>query len=343
MSSPSAQNAAGPNEFAQILMLARGYAPAVCLHAAAKLGIADLLAGGPKPVSELARSTNTNEDALYRCLRALASINVFRETAPQTFANTPLSEALRDVTGSARNEVLFMADQLHMNIYSELMHTIKTGGTAFKKVTGMEPFEFFHQNADENKSFNNAMTSISRQVIQPVIEVYDFGETGTLADIGGGHGALLATILGKHRGLHGIVFDLQHVAEGARPVIESLNLAPRCEIVGGDFFKAVPPAESYVMKSIIHDWDDTRAITILKNCASAMRGPNGKLILLEMLIGPSNEPGLAKWIDIEMLVIAGGRERTEAEYADLLAKAGLRLARVVRTASPLAVIEAVKA
>lgn len=276
MSSPSAQNAAVPNESAQIIMLARGYAPAVCLHAAAKLGIADLLAGGPKPVSDLARASEANEDALYRCLRALASIDVFRETAPRTFANTPLSEALRDVTGSARDEVLFMADPMHMNIYGELMHTIKTGGTAFKKVTGMEPFEFFHQNAEENKSFNNAMTSISRHMVQPVIEVYDFGEAGTLADIGGGHGALLATILGKHRGLHGIVFDLQHVAEGARPVIESLGLAPRCEIVGGDFFKAVPPADSYVMKSIIHDWDDTRAITILKIVRARCAARTGK-------------------------------------------------------------------
>ena len=239
MSSPSAQNAAVPNEFAQIIMLARGYAPAVCLHAAAQLGIADLLAAGPKPVSELARSTETNEDALYRCLRALASIHVFRETAPRTFAGTPLSEALREVAGSARDAVLFTADPMHMNVYGELMHTIKTGGTAFKKVTGMEPFEFFHQNADENKSFNNAMTSISRQFIQPAVEVYGFGETGTLADIGGGHGALLAMVLGKHRGLHGIVFDLQHVAEGARPVIESLSLAARCEIVGGDFFKEI--------------------------------------------------------------------------------------------------------
>jgi O-methyltransferase len=343
MSSPSAQSTAGPNQFAQMIMLARGYAPAACLYAAAKVGIADLLAGGPKPVAELARASMTNEDALYRCLRALASIDVFHETAPRTFANSPLSETLRDVTGSARDAVLFMADPMHMSVYGELMHSIETGGTAFKKVTGLTPFEFFQQNGDENKSFNNAMTSISRQFMQPVIEVYDFGEEGTLADIGGGHGALLAMVLGKHRGLHGIVFDVSHVAEGARPVIASLGLASRCEIVGGDFFAAVPPADSYVMKSIIHDWDDTRAITILENCANAMRGPNGKVILLEMLIGPSNEPGIAQWIDIEMLAIAGGRERTETEYADLLAKAGLRLARVVRTASPLAVIEAVKA
>jgi O-methyltransferase domain/Dimerisation domain len=344
MSSPSAEHATGPALYLQIVMLARGYAPATCLYAAAKLKIADLLADGPKPVSELARASNAQEDALYRSLRALASVDVFRETTPRTFANTPLSEAIRsDLTGSARDAVLFMADPLHLRIYGELMHTLTTGETAFRKITGMAPFEFFRQDGEENKLFNDAMTSLSRQFIQPVIEHYDFGDSGTLADIGGGHGILLGTILQTHPGLRGIVFDLPNVIEGAEAQIESLGLGSRCEVRGGDFFQSVPPAERYVMKSIIHDWDDGHALTILKNCVEAMRGPSGKIILLEMVVGPTNEPGLAKWIDIEMLAVAGGRERTEAEYANLLARAGLRLARVVPTAGPLAVIEAVKA
>ena len=343
MSSPAAQNQ-GPALFGQIIMLSRSYAASACLYAAAKLKIADLLAGGPKPVFELARESHTHEDALYRTLRALASIDVFREADSRTFANTPLSEAIRsDAPNSARDAVLFMADPLHMNVYGELTHTLQTGETGFKKVSGMGPFEFFQRNDEENKLFNAAMTSLSRQFIQPVIEVYDFGDSGTLADIGGGHGALLAAVLEKHRGLHGIVFDAPYVAEGAKSLIESRGLAPRCQVVAGDFFKGVPAADSYVMKSIIHDWDDARSITILKNCASAMRRPDGKVILLEMLIGAANEPGIAKWIDIEMLAVAAGRERTESEYAELLSRAGLRLARVVHTASPLAVIEAVKA
>jgi len=344
MSSPSAQNAQGPGLFAQIIMISRSFASSACLYAAAKAKVADHLAGGPKSAAELAHASKTNEDMLYRILRALASIGVFRETAPRTFANTPISEAIRtDAPNSARDAVLFIADPLHMKIYGELTHTLETGETAFKKVSGMEPFEFFRQNQEENKSFNAAMTSISRQMIVPVLEVYSFGETGTLADIGGGHGALLATVLQKHAGLRGILFDIAHVAAGAKPVMESLGLAARCDIVGGDFFQGVPAADNYVMKTVIHDWDDARSIAILKNCAKAMRSPNGKVILLEMLIGPANEPGIAKWIDIEMLAIAGGRERTETEYAELLGKAGLRMARVVRTASPLAVIEAVKA
>jgi len=344
MSSPSVENATAPALYTQMVMLARGYVPAACLYVAAKLKIADLLAAGPKPVSELARASNVKEDALYRSLRALASVDVFRETTPGTFANTPLSEAIRsDLTGSARDAVLFMADPLHLQIYGELMHTLLTGETAFRKITGMAPFEFFRQDGEENKLFNDAMTSFSRQFIQPVIEVYDFGDSGTLADIGGGHGILLGTILQKHPGLRGIVFDLPNVIEGAQAQIELLGLGSRCEVRGGDFFQGVPPAERYVMKSIIHDWDDEHALTILKNCVKAMRGPSGKIILLEMVVGPTNQPGLAKWIDIEMLAIAGGRERTRTEYANLLARAGLRLDRVVSTAGPLAVIEAVKA
>jgi len=343
LSSPSAQGAAGPDLHGQLMQLATGYMPAACLYAAARLKIADLLAGGPKPVSELAHARDVNEDALYRSLRAIASLNIFRETAPRTFANTPLSEALRsDVPDSARDMVVFIADPLHFNVFGEFMHPIETGGTAFKKTTGMEPFEFFRQHAAENEAFNAAMTSISAHFTKPLIEAYDFGESGTLADIGGGHGVMLTAILQKHRGLRGIIFDLPHVVEGAGARIASLGLASRCEIVGGDFFEPLPAADSYVMKSIIHDWDDERAIAVLKNCAASMRGRDGKVLLVEYVIVPGNEPDLAKWIDLEMLAMAGGRERTEGEYAELFSKAGLRLARVVRTPSPFCVIEAVK-
>jgi hypothetical protein len=326
------------------MQLASGYAPAACLYAAARLKIADLLAGGPKPISELARARGVNEDALYRSLRAIASLNIFREVAPRTFANTPLSEAMRsDVPDSAHATVVFMADPLHFRVFGEFTHPIETGGTAFKKATGMDAFEFFRQNGEENERFNAAMTSISAHFTKRLIEAYDFGESGTLADLGGGHGVMLTTILQKHGGLRGIVFDLPHVVEGARARIASLGMESRCEVAGGDFFKAVPVADNYVMKSIIHDWDDERAVAILKNCAAAMRGRDGKVILIELVIVPGNEPDLAKWIDLEMLAMAGGRERTEGEYAELFSKAGLKLARVVHTPSPFCAIEAVKA
>ena len=341
----SAHSAASATHAGQIMQLATGYVPAACLYAAAKMKIPDLLATGPKPISELARAAQlTNKNGLYRTLRALASVGVFREVEPGTFANTGLSEQLRsDLAGSSRDTVLFLANPLHLRVFAELMHSIESGETAFKKVTGLDSSEFFGQDTEENWEFNAAMTSITTSFIGPVLAAYDFGESGTLADIGGGHGFLLTAILQKHPGLRGIVFDLPHVVEGAKPRIEALCLASRCEIARGDFFKTVPRADSYVLKSIIHDWDDTRAITILKNCATAMRGNSGKVILVEFVIDPGNEPSLGKWIDLEMLTMAGGRERTEAEYAELFDKAGLKLARVVRTAAPQCVIEAVKA
>lgn len=344
MSVSSSPSAASPNFVSEIMQLATGCMPTACLYAAAKLKIADLLASGPKAVADLAATCGVKEDALYRVLRALASVKVFRETTPRTFANTPISDQIRsDVAGSARDMVIFIANPLHLRVFGELMHSIETGETAFRKVTGLDSFEFFRQNTEENREFNAAMTSITTGFIGPALAAYDFGETGTLADIGGGHGFLLTAILGKHPGLRGIVFDLPHVVEGAKPRIESLGLASRCEVAAGDFFQGVPRADSYVLKSIIHDWDEPRAVTILKNCATAMRGSSGKVILLEFVIDPGNEPSMGKWIDLEMLTMAGGRERTETEYAELFARAGLRLARVVRTASPQCVIEAVKA
>jgi hypothetical protein len=333
----------GPDAHAQLMQISIGYMPSACLYAATKLKIADLLAGGPKSLSDLARSSQANEDALYRSLRAIASLGIFRETTPRTFANTPLSEALRTgAPGSARDTVLFLANPLHFRVFGEFMHPVKTGGTAFQKVTGMDAFQFFEHQNEESEAFNAAMTAITENFTKPLIATYDFGETGTLADIGGGHGALLAAILKKHPGLRGIVFDVPHVVAGAEPRMTTEGLGSRCEVIGGDFFQSVPPADSYIMKSIIHDWDDARAIVILKNCAAAMRSRGGKIILVEMVMSSGNEPDLAKWIDMEMLAMGGGRERTETEFAELFAKAGLRLARVVRTPAPACLIEAVK-
>jgi len=319
--------------------------PAVCLHAVAQLRIADRLASGPKGVSELAREAQgVNEGALYRVLRGLASVGVFNEVAAGTFANTPASDRLRaDVSGSLRDIALWLANPLHLRVFAETLYSIETGNTGLKKVTGLEAFDYFKRNPAEDKVFNAAMTSFSEQFTPAVLEVYDFSGLGTLADIGGGHGFLLGAILQKHAGLRGIVFDLPHVAADAKPRVESLGLASRCEIAGGDFFQAVPAADSYLMKSIIHDWADARAVAILKNCAGAMRGRDGRVILIELVVYPGNDADLGKWIDLEMLLMAGGRERTEEEFAGMFAKAGLRLTRVVRTKTPFCVVEGVKA
>lgn len=335
----------GPSPNEQIMQLSTAYMAPACLHVAAKLRIADQLASGSKSVSELAGSARgIHEGSLYRIMRALASVGVFTETAPRTFANTALSELLCEhVPGSMRDVVLFMANPTHFRIFAEMEHSVKTGQTGIKHLTGLDAFEFLKQNPVEEQAFNAAMSGMSAHYAHAVLEAYDFGDLGTIADIGGGHGALLCAVLGKHYELRGIVFDAPHVAAGAAPHIESMGLGDRCQAMGGDFFKKVPAADSYILKSVIHDWDDERAIAVLKNCAASIGGDKGKVLLLEMVLSPGNEPHFGKWVDLEMLLMAGGQERTEAEFAELLAKAGLRLTRVVRTKSPVCVIESVKA
>lgn len=344
--SSSTQGAAAATPAAQqIIQMATGYMAPACLYVAAKLRIADLLAEGPKLLSSLACSSRgVHEDSLYRVMRALASVGVFAETEPRTFANTPLSELLRErVAGSMRDAVLFLANPTHFRVFAETGYAVETGEAAIKKVTGLETFEYFKQNPAEDQEFNAAMSGITASFAPAVLEAYDFSGLGTIADIGGGHGRLMTSILKKHYGVRGIVFDAPHVAAGATPHIDSMGLGERCKAVGGNFFEKAPAADSYILKSVIHDWDDEKAVALLKNCVAAMRGDKGKVLLLEMVLSPGNEPHIGKWIDLEMLMMAGGHERTEAEFTELLAKAGLRLTRVVRTKSPVCVIEAVKA
>jgi hypothetical protein len=337
--------AKGPAISGQIMQMATGYMAPACLYIAAKLRIADQLADGPKPVAELAgASRGIHENSLYRVMRALASVGVFMEKEPRVFENTPASELLRErVPGSMRDVVLWTANPTHFRVFAEMGHSVETGETALKHVTGLEAFEFLKRNPAEDEAFNAAMSGLSASYAPAVLEAYDFSGLGTIVDIGGGHGALMTAILKKHYGLRGIVFDAPRVAAGAAAHIESMGLGERCQAMGGDFFQKAPAADSYILKSVIHDWDDAGAVAILTNCAAAMRGKTGKVILLEMVLSPGNAPDLGKWIDLEMLMMAGGRERTEGEYAELLAKAGLRLTRVVRTKSPVCVIESMKA
>jgi hypothetical protein len=337
------EQAKGSAPAEQIFQVAMGYIPSACLSVAIRLGIADTLAEGALPVSELAIAAQANEDALYRILRALASIGVFHETAARTFANTPASKALRTGTPeSVRDLALWMSNPFHLRAYAELMHTVKTGENTIKKMTGMEPFVYLGKDRVVGGEFNAAMTNLSAAVIAAVLEAYDFSGFGTLADIAGGHGMVLTSILKKHADVKGILFDQPHVVTGAAERIAELGLTGRCQMVGGDFFASLPAADNYVMKHIIHDWDDERAAKILRNCAAAMKG-KGRVVLLESVMTGPNEPGFVKWMDIEMLAMPSGRERTEAEFAELFAGAGLRLTRVVPTKSPVAVIEAMKA
>jgi SAM-dependent methyltransferase len=281
-----------------------------------------------------------NEDALYRVMRTLVSLGVFEEKSPRTFANSLTSTILRsDTPGSMYDMALWMSDPFHFQVYANAFHSVQTGRPAVEKTVGVPVFEYFPAHPEESEIFNNAMTMFSGMVIPAVLEVFDFSGIGTLVDVAGGHGRVLTSILQKYPSMRGVLFDLEHVLVGARSVIESLGLSDRCRTASGDFFTAVPAGgDAYIMKHIIHDWDDERAAVILKNIRSAMN-PGGRLILLESIVAPGSQPDFAKLIDLEMLFMPGGRERTEQEFRHLFARAGFELTRITPTKSPLSVIE----
>jgi hypothetical protein len=331
-------NAPPPPE-AVITQIIFGKWVAMALSVASKLRVADELATGPKTIAELAEKTGTHAPSLFRVLRALASVGVFAEDEDGCFRQTPQSELLRTgVPGSMRAVADYCGSDWSWRPWGKLLETVRTGRTAFDEVFGEQVFEYLAKHSDESAVFNEGMTGFSMQESPAVAEAYDFSSFGTIVDVGGGHGHLLCTILKKHPGRKGVVFDAPHVVEGASPRIAEAGLAGRCRAEGGDFFKAVPPGDAYVMKHIIHDWPDDRSTTILRNCRKAAN-PGAKLILAEMVIPPGNGPSQGKLLDLEMLVIASGKERTEAEYAELFAGAGWRLTRVVPTKSPTSVIE----
>jgi hypothetical protein len=313
------------------------------LYVAAKLGIADLLAAAPRHVTELAAETNTHERSLYRVLRSLSGTGVFQEVEPKVFGNTPLSEPLRsDAPGSMRNGAIFMGEEWHFRVWSNLLYSVQTGKPAWGHTHGAEVFDYFAMNPSQAEIFNGAMTDMSMGVAPFIVEAYDFSGFSTLADIAGGHGYLLAQILKANPKLSGILFDVPPVIEGASSLLTKEGVTARVERVSGDFFASVPRADAYIMKHIIHDWDDERSALILKNINAAME-TEGRVLIVEAVVPEGNAPHYSKLLDLEMLASPGGIERTEQEYAALLAEAGLRLTRVIPTRSPFSIVEAVRA
>jgi hypothetical protein len=328
----------------QVFQLATGYVISTALQLAVEVGVADRLVAGPLSVRELAQATSTNEDALYRVLRLLASVGVFNEIAPRRFALTPAADILRaDAPHSIRPLVLFITDPFHLRVYADAIHSLRTGKPAGEKTVGMPVFEYFAQNPAYSEIFNNAMTTLSAAIVPAALEAYDFGDIGVLVDVAGGHGQVLTSILRQYPKMRGILMDVDHVIAGAQARIAAAGVADRCQTVAGDFFKAVPAGgDAYVMKHIIHDWDDERAAAILRNIHTAMGQTRGRVILLEGVIASANEPSLGKVMDIEMLLLPGGRERTAEEFRALFDRAGFDLTRIVPTKSPVSVIEARK-
>jgi hypothetical protein len=325
-----------------VFQLATGYIVSAALQTAVKLGIPDRLADGPRSISDLANETGTNEDALYRMLRALATVGLFREAGPRRFALTPAAELLRSGVPGLRDMALWISSPFHFRVYSNALHSVRTGQPAAEKTIGMPVFDYLAKDQELSGIFNNAMTEFSAMVIPAVLEVYDFSGIDVLVDVAGGHGAVLTAVLQRYPGMRGILMDVEHVIAGAGSRIAALNLEERCQAAAGDFFRKVPEGgDAYIMKHIIHDWDDERASTILTNIRKALSGkPQGKVILLEAVIQPGDTPDLGKLMDLEMLMMPGGRERTAEEFRALFARAGFEMTRIVPTKSPLSVIEA---
>jgi len=334
-----------PDPTQHIFQLATGYVISMALQLAVRVGVADHLAAGPRTAKELAAATGTNEDALYRVLRALASVGVFDEVEPKRFALTPAADILRkDSPRSVHDLVLFIADPLHLRVYADAIESLRTGRPAAEKTLGKSVFEWFAEHPEYSSTFNNAMTNMSAALIPAVLEAYDFGDIGVLVDVAGGHGQVLRSILRQHPAMRGILMDLDHVIAGSKPYIEADGVADRCQAVTGDFFKAVPPGgDAYLMKHIIHDWSDAHCRTIL-DLMRAKLPPQGRVLLCELVVTGEKGPTPAKLLDIEMLVVTeGGKERTEEEFAALFAASGFRLNRIVPTSRPIAMIEAVPA
>lgn len=314
------------------------------LHLAAKLGIADLLKDGPRPYAELAKATGTHAPSLNRLLRLLASRGLFNEREDGNFELTPLGEHLRaDVPGSMRAAVMLFAGIGIQDAWKDLEYCVQTGEPAFRRRGLADPFADLAKDPEQASIFNEAMAAFTAQTAIAVAAAYDFSGVATIVDVGGGNGALLIGILKSNPDLRGTVFDLPAPAESASSKIAAAGLTSRCEAVGGDFFEEVPAgADLYMLKHVIHDWDDSKALAILRNCHLAMH-ERGKLLIIEGVYPPRIDQSLvsrgAAANDVNMLVSTGGRQRSEAEFRSLYDEAGFALTRIVPTMSGVSVIE----
>lgn len=330
----------------QLLNLITGYWISQAIYVAAGLGVADLLGKRGRPVEELARATDTNPDALYRLMRALAASGIFAEAAPREFMLTPMGALLkRDMPGNLRDFSRFHGGRWHWGAWGDLGESVRTGGPSrLGAGPDGEPaancFDYLATQPESAAIFHSAMTGYTSQVHAAVAESYDFGTARDVIDVGGGHGALLALLLEQHPRLRGVLFDRESVVAQAHRTFAEFGVADRAQVVAGDFFQGVPlVADVALLCAVVHDWDDERAAAILRSVARAMPA-DGRVLVVENVIPEGNEAHAGKLIDLEMLLLTGGRERTRREFDVLLASAGLRIDRVLPTAVSVSIIEA---
>ncbi len=308
---------------------------------AAQLGVADALADGPLPIDELAARVDADADALRRLLRALTSRGIFRQRRDGRYELNSLADTLRsDAPVSMKSAARFYGSQEQRERWTLLVDSVRTGDAVVAALRGKESFEYFAEKPELAELFNQTMTSISELTDATVVAGYDFSKYPTIVDVGGGHGPLLANILAAAPASRGVLYDLPSVVADAPGLLRKQGVADRVRIAEGSFFDSVPPTgDAYVLKNILHDWPDEKAVQILRNVRAAA-GPRATVLLVELVIPRHNRDFPGKWADLEMMLNLGARERTAAEYRDLLSEAGFRMTRVVQTASPLSVVEA---
>lgn len=328
----------------ELIGLATAIWKARALYAAAHLGLADLMAGGPQDVTALAAHTGTHAPSLHRLLRALASFGVLTEVEPRRFALTRLGAALRsDAAGAARSTVLTLAGDWQWQAWSHFLTSVTTGRTGLASATGQELFAYLADHPQDGTRFDEAMVGLYGGLWPAVVDAWDFSPLGSVADIGGGTGLLLAEILSTLPHMRGLLLDQEGTVAKARQVMAQRGLTRRCEIVAGDFFAAVPSGyDAYLLAHVLHDWDDAQCLSILRRCRKAMHR-DARLLIIETVLPEGDAPHPGKLLDLVMLTVTGGRERTEPEFVDLLAAAELRLARIVPTAAGQCIVEAAAA
>jgi hypothetical protein len=311
------------------------------IYAAASLGIADLLANGPCHVDELARQVDARPDPLYRMLRSLASVGIFKETEAMAFANTPMSDLLQE--GRLRAVILMFHAPWHDAVWDHLLYTLRTGLPAFEKVHGESAFVWFGKHPREAGIVQEANHIKATSTHRAILDVYDFGDLATVTDVGGGMGGLLMAILQRYDQLSGVVAELPSTLPLAEAMVAKHGMESRIEVIGCDFLHQVPPgSEAYLLSHILHNWPHDDCVRILENCGRAMT-PGGRLIIVEGIVPPGNEFSIVKQLDLEVLLMGGGRERSLEEFDDLLQRSGLRRARCIATKEYISVIEAVAA
>ena len=326
----------------QVIQMGRAFIVSRTIYVAAKLGLADQLASGPKSAAELAGPMQVHAPSLHRLMRTLASLGVLTEQAGQRFALTDLGRALKTgAPGSARSTVIYSGSPAPQSGWDNLAYSVETGKSGFEKAQGVPVFDYLAQHPDEASLFSEMMIGLHNQEPPAVAAAYDFSTFKTIADVGGAAGNMLAGILARHAGPRGILFDRPHVVSDAPALLDAKGVSDRVTIEAGDFFKSVPVgADAYVLSHIIHDWSEDRCLTILDHVRKAM-SPAGRLLIVEMVLAAGDAPHPGKILDMVMLAQFGGQERTEAEYGVLLGKAGFRMTRVVPTNSAASIVEAV--